>query len=94
MSASGDALRASGAAADSQFADQPVGTPQRKCRPKSWIDFRLLDANGKPVSGMRYRLDDTEGRTVEGVTDFDGCAGEADIDPGNCQITFLGYHAE
>ncbi len=94
MSAAGDALRASGAAVESKFANQPVGSTQKNCRPKSWIDFRLLDANGKPISGMRYRLDDTEGRTVEGVTDFDGCAGEGGIDPGNCQITFLGYEGQ
>ena len=94
MSAKGDALRNSGNAADARFTQQPVGSTQKKCRPKSWIDFRLLDGNGKAISRMRYRLDDTEGRSVEGVTDFDGCAGEDGIDPGNCQITFLGYEGQ
>jgi len=94
MSAQGDSLRSSGAAAESKFANVPVGASQKKCRPKSWIDFRLLDPNGKPIAAMRYRLDDTEGQTLEGVTDFDGCAGESGIDPGNCQITFLGYEGQ
>lgn len=91
MSAQGDALRQSSAAADSAFSEQPVGSVQKQCKPKTWIDFRLVDKKGKPVSYMRYRLQDTEGRTLEGTTDSDGCAGEDGIDPGSCKITFLGF---
>lgn len=85
-----DQLRTSGAAADTSFSDKPAGSPSKPCKQKSWIDFRLVDADGKPVANMRYRLDDTEGRSIEGVTDADGCAGEDGIDPGSCTITFLG----
>lgn len=91
MSAKGDALRKSGAAADSTFSEQPAGPVQGPCKPKTWVEFRLVDKKGKPVSSMRYRLQDTEGRTLEGTTDFDGCAGVDGIDPGNCKITFLGF---
>ncbi len=91
MTAEGDALRKSGAAADSNFGSHAVGSPAKPCKQKSWIDFRLVDRKGKPVSGMRFRLEDTEGRTFEGTTDSDGCAGEDSIDPGTCTITYLGY---
>ncbi len=90
MSEQGNALRTSGDAADSSFSEEPVGGASKPCKKKTWIDFRLVDGDGKPVSGMRYRLRDTEGRSVEGVTDSDGCAGEEGIDPGSCSITFLG----
>jgi hypothetical protein len=90
MKGNGEALRTSGDAADSSFSEQPVGSPQKPCKPKTWVDFRLVDPDGKPVSGMRYRLEDSEGRTAEGTTDSDGCAGEEGIDPGSARITFLG----
>ena len=91
MSGQGDALRSSGAAADASFGEQLVGSSEKPCKQKSWIDFRLVDRKGKPVRYMKYRLEDTEGRTVEGATDSDGCAGEDSIDPGKCKITFLGF---
>ncbi len=90
MSSQGDALRGSGDAADSGFGEQPVGSAEKPCKEKSWIDFRLVDKKGNPIANMRYRLEDTEGRTLEGTTDSDGCAGEDGIDPGSCKITFLG----
>lgn len=90
MSDNGDALENSGAAADSNFSEGQAGATQPSCSQKSWIDFRLVDANGNPIANVRYQLQDTQGQTQEGTTDSDGCAGEDGIDPGNCSITFLG----
>lgn len=90
MSQQGDALRQSGQAADASFSGQPAGSPQQPCKTKSWVDFRLVDPDGKPVANMRFKLKDTEGREHTGVTDADGCAGVDGIDPGDCQIEFLG----
>jgi len=91
MSDTASALRASGAAADNAFGTQPVGNSVQSCglARKTWVDFRVVDDNGTPVANCRIRVDLPDGRSIQGVTDEDGCFGFDEIDPGMCRITLL-----
>ena len=84
-----EALERSARSADKSFRTDAPGEPIAPCRTKDWIDFRLVDAAGNPMPGVRYRLQAAGGATVEGVTDADGCAGTEGLDPGTCRITWL-----
>lgn len=84
------ALRDSGEAADSDFGTQPAGGSITPClAAKTWVDFRVIDSAAEPVPHCRIRVDLPDGRSVEGVTDGDGCFGFDAIDPGMCRITLL-----
>ena len=54
-----------------------------------WIEIQLNDKDGKPVPGEAYKVTLPDGTTVaDGTLDEKGHARVANIDPGNCQITF------
>jgi len=56
---------------------------------KAWIEIILVDAEGKPMPGVRYRLTPPGGGApVEGRLNEHGQAGLYQIEPGNCKITF------
>jgi len=84
-----DALTKAGKNADADFRTDAPTTTMIPCTSKDWIDFRLVDASGKPMAGVRYRLEPANGESVEGVTDENGCAGHDGLDPGKCSITWL-----
>ena len=84
-----DELTKAGRSADADFRTDPPAATMIPCTSKDWIDFRLVDAGGRPMAGVRYRLDSSDGRSAEGVTDQDGCAGHDGLDPGKCRITWL-----
>lgn len=85
------ALRRSGEAADTEFAVHPAGGSTLPCElpGKTWVDFKIIDDDGKPVPHRRIKVDLPDGRSIEGVTDGDGCFGFDAIDPGDCQLTLL-----
>lgn len=64
---------------------KPTEKPQVK---KAWIEIILVDAEGKPMPGVKYRITPPGGNPVEGRLNEHGQAGLYQIDPGNCKITF------
>ena len=74
-----------------QQMGQSIGTSQAKEKPKekkAWIEIVLVDAEGKPMPGVKYRITPPGGAPVEGTLDQNGQAGLYQIEPGNCKITF------
>jgi hypothetical protein len=61
---------------------------QKSKEKKSWIEIILVDAEGKPVPGVKYRITPPNGSAVEGRLNEHGQAGLYQIEPGNCKITF------
>jgi hypothetical protein len=55
---------------------------------KAWIEIILVDAEGKPMPGVKYRITPPGGKPVEGTLNQYGQAGLYQIEPGNCKITF------
>ena len=56
---------------------------------KAWIEILLVDADGKPMPGVKYRITPPGGAVPrEGVLNQNGQAGYYDFEPGNCKITF------
>jgi hypothetical protein len=64
---------------------KPAEKPKEK---KAWIEIILVDAEGKPMPGVRYRITPPGGAPVEGRLNEYGQAGLYQIEPGNCKITF------
>jgi hypothetical protein len=64
---------------------KPTEKPKDK---KAWIEIILVDAEGKPMPGVKYRITPPGGKPVEGRLNEHGQAGLYQIDPGNCKITF------
>jgi hypothetical protein len=78
---------------DSQMNDM-AGTsgkaPVQPCpKEKTWIEFRMVDEDGKPVEGVKYRVKLPDGSLKEGSLDGEGKARFEDIDPGSAEISFL-----
>jgi hypothetical protein len=67
----------------------PGGTPGPTPVKKSWIEFYLVDSEGKPVPGERYRIKLPDGTTEEKKLDAFGYAEYYGINPGKCEISFL-----
>ncbi len=58
---------------------------------KSWIDIKLLDKEGNPISGQKYKVILPDGETAaEGTLDDKGYARVDGLDPGKCKIIFPG----
>jgi len=58
---------------------------------KSWIDIKLLDKEGNPISGRKYKVILPDGETAaEGTLDDKGYARVDGLDPGKCKIIFPG----
>jgi hypothetical protein len=77
-------------------AARPPEAPRR--RPvaledlKTWVGIELVDDTGKPVPNQRYRVTVPGGAVHEGTLDDKGSAKITDLDPGNCDISFLDIH--
>jgi len=58
---------------------------------KSWIDIKLVDKEGNPISGQKYKVILPDGETAaEGTLDDKGYARVDGLDPGKCKIIFPG----
>ncbi|MEZ5347346.1 MAG: type VI secretion system tip protein TssI/VgrG [Pyrinomonadaceae bacterium] len=55
---------------------------------KSWVKIKLVDEEGKPVTGVSFKVTTPDGRVASGSTNKDGQGEVKNIDPGNCKITF------
>jgi hypothetical protein len=58
---------------------------------KTWVEFRLVNDDGKPMPGARYKLKVTDGSVREGNLDDNGSVRVQNLDPGMCTISFLDY---
>jgi hypothetical protein len=85
-------------AGDSPAAAPPApgggggGKPPAPTKPKTWIRFKLVDQDDKPIPNERYKLKLTDGTLKEGRLDSDGSVFESGLDPGNCEISFPDLH--
>lgn len=75
---------------ESKKAAHTPPPPQKKPE-KTWVEFRLVDDEGRPVRGARYRLQITDNSVREGKLDDNGSVRVNNIDSGPCHITFLDY---
>lgn len=62
--------------------------PPDNRKEKTWIEIRLVDQDGNPVSGGKYKLKITDGSVREGSLDDDGRVKVSGIDPGTCTLWF------
>ena len=67
---------------------RPKKVERPKIREKTWVEFFLVDMEGKPVPGVRYRVKLPDGTTKEGALNAYGQANFYEIDPGTCKISF------
>jgi hypothetical protein len=63
-------------------------TAEKPKEKKVWIEIVLVDAEGKPMPGIKYRITPPGGAPKEGRLNEHGQAGLYEIDPGSCKITF------
>lgn len=75
--------------------DRPPA-PSPAAKKKTWIAIRLVDEAdpSRPVPYRRYRIQLPDGGVEEGQLDANGEAHVADIDPGQCEVTFPDYDAK
>jgi hypothetical protein len=55
---------------------------------KTWVEFRLVDQDGKPVPGAAYKVTLPDGSVSTGSLNDQGAVRFEGIDPGNCRISF------
>ncbi len=69
----GGGAGSSGAASAQVSAKNAVaGSPEATTREKHWIEYKLLDKAGNPVSGVDYKLTDTESKDSYSKVKTDG----------------------
>ena len=77
---------------DSQMNDMAGSSgkaPVRACpKEKTWIEFRMVDEDGKPAEGVKYRVKLPDGSLQEGSLDSEGKARFEGIEPGSAEISF------
>jgi hypothetical protein len=81
-----------GAAPISPRAVLPPHPARAEDPTKTWIEIELVDTRDKAIPNQRYRIRLTDGEWHEGVLDSKGRARFADLDPGNCDISFPDIH--
>jgi len=54
----------------------------------TWIEVRLITADGAPVANEEYAITAADGRQIRGKTDANGLARAEGIVPGKCNVTF------
>ena len=83
---------------ETKAESRPVTTEKEAVveeKEKTWVEFALIDAIGKPVANARYRaVLPGEGAARSGVLDAQGKVTFHKIDPGTCTICFPDYDKE
>ena len=59
-----------------------------KAPEKTWVEFRLVDQDGKPVGNVSYQVRLPDGEVFSGRLNSQGMVRFDSIDPGDCQISF------
>ncbi len=85
---SGDALRASNAAADAEFSDKVPGSGTTPCPYACWIELELLEEDGTPVPNATYWLKPPTGDLRRGKLDERGFARIEPLPCGTCTVRF------
>jgi hypothetical protein len=83
---------------DDKASDQPAEQPPQATtgqKEKTWVEFALIDAAGKPVPNARYKAQlPGEGAPRTGILDANGRVAFHKIDPGTCTVCFPDYDKE
>ena len=79
-------------AASQQFPDSaaPTGSGDgvQPCEKKHWIKIRVVDEDGKPLTGIKLKVELTDGTTSEILSDGKGRFDtKKTLPPGNCKIS-------
>ncbi len=64
-----------------------AGEDAQKKEP-SWIELKMVDADGNPVAGEPYEVTLPDGSVASGTTDGNGMARVEGFEPGQCKISF------
>lgn len=69
-----------------------MGDPVQSCPLKDkkpgWIEFKVVDEKGKPLSGHRYRLELADDNVAEGIVGEDGVVKIDGVEEGSGKISF------
>lgn len=78
--------------APSSYSQAGKGGNREKSEPKApektWVEFRLVDEDGKPVGDVAYKVTLPDGDVFRGRLNSQGMVRFDSIDPGDCQISF------
>jgi hypothetical protein len=78
--------------APSSYSQSGKGSNREKSEPKApektWVEFRLIDQDGKPVGDVAYKVTLPDGEVFTGRLNSQGVIRFDSIDPGDCQIGF------
>jgi hypothetical protein len=76
-------------AIDDQQTDQgPPPVVQPCAKSLTWIEVKLIDMEGNPVSGLQCRVKTPDGKTLSATLDKSGKVRFDGIRPGTCMIGF------
>lgn len=86
-SGSGGGAGSSGAASAKVSAKQAVaGSPEATTKEKNWIEFKIVDKAGNPVSGVDYKLTDTDKKESFSKVKTDGRITRDALKEGNADL--------
>ena len=86
-SGSGGGAGSSGAASAKVSAKQVVaGSPEATTKEKNWIEFKIVDKAGNPVSGVDYKLTDTDKKESFSKVKTDGRITRDALKEGNAEL--------
>lgn len=72
-----------------QGVEQEAPRPVLPCEAtKTWIEVKLLDAEGNPVAKRKYVVKAPGGRVEQGTLDANGRARVEGLEPGTCLVSF------
>lgn len=67
---------------------EAVAAAEETATELTWIQVRLLDEAGTPMTGTKYRIEPRDGGPREGTLDANGEARVDGIEPGSCKVSF------
>ena len=86
-SGSGGGSGSSGAASAKVSAKNAVaGSPEASTKEKNWIEYKIVDKAGNPVSGIDYKLTDTENKESFSKVKTDGRITRDALKEGNAEL--------
>lgn len=60
----------------------------------TWVEFELLDEDGKPVPNIPFRVKLPDGTIVNSTLNAQGRARFPTVVPGNCEFSFPEIHSK
>jgi hypothetical protein len=75
-------------------APPPPPAPARKPVKDGWIEFEVLDEEGRPRGGDTYKLELPDGRVLSGKVAANGIISVHGIDPGDAKLTLTEIDSE